>query len=167
MRAVALEQYGGPEVLALREVPDPKTGPDTVLVRTAAASINPVDYKIMQGFLDGGFPSLWPLVLGWDVAGEVVGVGPAVRGVEVGQQVVAYARKDHLGGGTWADLVALPARAVAAAPTALDAAAASCLPLAGLTAWQALVEVLAVGAGDTVLVHAASGGVGTSPCRSR
>ena len=53
MRAVALEQYGGPEALALREVPDPKTGPDTVLVRTAAASINPVDYKIMQGFLDG------------------------------------------------------------------------------------------------------------------
>jgi NADPH:quinone reductase-like Zn-dependent oxidoreductase len=160
VRAVALEQYGGPETLAVREVPEPKVGPDSVLVRVAAASINPVDYKITQGYLDGAFPVLWPLVPGWDVAGEVVGVGPAVRGVEVGQQVIGYARMDHVGSGTWAERVALPLRSVAPAPSSLDAAAASCLPLAGLTAWQSLVEVLEVGEGDTVLVHAASGGVG-------
>ena len=159
MRAVAMDGYGL-EALQVREVDDPVVGPDSVLVAVAAASINPVDYKIAEGHLDGGFPSLWPLVPGWDVAGEVVGLGPAVRGLEVGQQVFGYNRKDHLGGGSWAELVAVPARGVAAAPSALDAVAASCLPLAGLTAWQSLVEVLRVQAGETVLVHAATGGVG-------
>lgn len=160
MRAVALDRYGSPEDLKVREVDDPRTGPDSVLVRVAAASINPVDYKIVQGLLDGAFPVLWPLVPGWDVAGEVVALGPAVRGLEVGQRVFGYARKDHLGGGSWAELVAVGARGIAPAPSSLDDVAASCLPLAGLTAWQSLVEVLQVGAGDTVLVHAATGGVG-------
>jgi len=159
VRAVAMDGYGL-EALEVREVDDPVVGPDSVLVRVAAASINPVDYKIAQGHLDGGFPSVWPLVIGWDVAGEVAALGPAVRGLEVGQQVFGYNRKDHLGGGSWAELVAVPARGLAAAPSSLDAVAASCLPLAGLTAWQSLVEVLAVQEGETVLVHAATGGVG-------
>jgi NADPH:quinone reductase-like Zn-dependent oxidoreductase len=160
VRAVALDRYGSPEDLAVREVDDPKTGPDSVLVRVGAASINPVDYKVAEGLLDGAFPVLWPLVPGWDVAGEVVALGPAVRGLEAGQRVFGYARKDHLGGGTWAELVAVGARGIAPAPSSLDDVAASCLPLAGLTAWQSLVEVLQVGAGDTVLLHAATGGVG-------
>lgn len=160
MRAVTLDQYGSPDALEVRDVEDPVVGPDSVLVRVRAASINPVDYKIVQGYLDERFPVLWPLVPGWDVAGEVVGHGPAVRGVEAGQRVFGYARKDHLGGGTWAELVAMPVRALAPAPATLDDVAASCLPLAGLTAWQSLVEVLGVGDGDTVLVHAATGGVG-------
>ncbi len=160
MRAVATDTYGGPEVLRLQDLPDPKVGPDAVLVRVAAASINPVDYKIVEGALDGAFPVVFPLVPGWDVAGEVVAVGPAVRHVQVGQDVVGYARLDHVGHGTWADLVAVPARGIAPAPASLDAVGASCLPLAGLTAWQSLVEVLEVAPGETVLVHAASGGVG-------
>jgi len=161
MRAVAMDAYGEPEALAVREHPDPKVGPDSVLVRVRAASINPVDYKIAQGYLDGAFPVLWPLVPGWDVAGEVVGVGPAVSGFAEGQQVFGYARMDHVGTGTWAELVSVPVRCLAPAPQSLDAVAASCLPLAGLTAWQALVDVLAVGEGETVLVHAATGGVGS------
>lgn len=160
MRAVAIDQYGGPEVLQVRELDDPKVGPDVVLVRVGAASLNPVDRKIVAGKLDGAFPSVWPLVPGWDVAGEVVDTGPAVRHVEPGQRVFGYVRKDHLGTGTWADLVAVPARGIAPAPTQLDDVAASCLPLAGLTAWQVLVEDLDVGEGDTVLIHAATGGVG-------
>lgn len=160
MRAVAADEYGGPEVLRVREVDDPKVGPDYVAVRVHAASINPVDYKIVEGGLDAFFPVLWPLIPGWDVAGEVVGVGPAVRHVDVGQQVFGYARKDVVGAGTWAERVAVPARGVAAAPAGLDAVSASCLPLAGMTAWQALVEDLDVGDGDTVLLHAATGGVG-------
>ena len=160
MRAVAIDTYGGPEVLRLQDVPEPVVGPDTVLVRTTAASINPVDYKIVQGMLDAAFPVLFPLVPGWDLAGEVVAVGPAVRHVQVGQDVMAYARMDHVGHGTWAELVAVPARCVSASPSSLDAVGASCLPLAGMTAWQSLVEVLEVGPGETVLVHAASGGVG-------
>lgn len=160
MRAVVLDEYGGPEVLQVREVEDPKVGPDYVLVRVEAASINPVDYKIVGGHLDGAFPVVWPLVPGWDVAGEVIGVGPAVRHVEPGQRVFGYARKDLVGTGTWAEQVALPARGVAPAPEELDSVAASCLPLAGLTAWQSLVENLGVGQGDTLLIHGATGGVG-------
>ncbi len=160
MRAVAIDEYGGPEVLQVREVDDPKVGPDYVLVRAHAASINPVDYKIVAGKLDAAFPVQWPLIPGWDVAGEVVGTGPAVRHVEEGQQVYGYVRKDLVGTGSWAELVAVPARSVAPAPGAIDPVAAGCLPLAGLTAWQSLVEELEVGTGDTLLIHGATGGVG-------
>ncbi|WP_205745576.1 NADP-dependent oxidoreductase [Egibacter rhizosphaerae] len=160
MRAAVADDYGAPDVLEVREVDDPKVGPDYALVRVHAASINPVDYKIVEGGLDAAFPVIWPLITGWDVAGEVVGVGPAVRHVEPGQAVFGYARKDFVGAGTWAEQVAVPARGIAPAPRQLDAVAASCLPLAGMTAWQALVEDLEVGRGDTVLIHAATGGVG-------
>ncbi len=161
MRAVTANRYGGPEVLEVGEVADPKVGPDGVLVRVQAASINPVDYKIVRGYLDAAFPVVQPLVPGWDVAGEVVRVGPAVTHVEVGQQVFGYARKDFVGEGTWAQLVTVPARGVAPAPRSLSALEASGVPLAGLTAHQALTEKVDVGAGEVVLVHAASGGVGS------
>ena len=161
MRAVFANEYGGPEVLELGERPEPKLGPDSVLVRVAAASVNPVDYKIVHGDLDAAFPTVLPMIPGWDVAGEVVAVGPAVTHVDVGQRVFGYARKDFIGEGTWAELVAVPARGIAPAPASLDAVEACCLPLAGLTAYQSLVEKLEIAAGDVVLVHAASGGVGT------
>lgn len=160
MRAVVVDEYGGPEVLQVREVDDPKVGPDYVLVRVGAASINPVDYKVIGGHLDAAFPVVRPLIPGWDVAGEVLAVGPAVRHVEEGQQVVGYARKDLVGTGTWAEQVAMPARAIAPAPPQMDAVPAACLPLAGLTAWQSVVEDLGVGQGDTLLIHGATGGVG-------
>lgn len=160
MRAAVADEYGGPEVLDVREVDDPKVGPDYVQVRVHAASLNPVDYKSLAGGIDAFFPVVWPFIPGWDVAGEVVGVGPAIRHLEVGQAVFGYARKDVLGTGTWAEQVALPARGVAPAPDGLDAVAASCLPLAGMTAWQTLVEDLGVGPGDTVVLHGATGGVG-------
>lgn len=160
MRAVAIDQYGEPDVLRVRDVDEPRVGPDAVLVRVHAASLNPVDAKIVSGALDGAFPVVWPLVPGWDVSGEVVEVGPAVRHVEPGQAVMGYARKDVVGTGTWAEEVAVPARGIAPAPQGLDPIAASCLPLAGLTAWQCVVEDLDVGAGDTVLLHGATGGVG-------
>lgn len=160
MRAVAIDQYGDPDVLDVRDLDDPKVGPDDVLVRVRAAGLNPVDHKVREGALDGAFPSVWPLVPGWDVAGEVVATGPAVRHVAEGQRVFGYARKDHLGTGSWAELVAVPARGVGPAPDGLDHVEASTLPLAGMTAWQALVEDLEVGGGDTVLVHGATGGVG-------
>lgn len=160
MRAVVAEGYGGPDVLQVREVEDPRVGPDYVLLRVRAASVNPVDYKVVAGRLHDRFPVLWPLIPGWDVAGEVVGVGPAVRHLEEGQPVFGYVRKDCLGTGSWAEQVAVHVRAVAPAPAGSEAVAASCLPLAGMTAWQTLVEDLEVGQGDTVLIHGATGGVG-------
>lgn len=161
MRAVAIHRFGGAELLRECELPDPLVGPDTVLVRARAAGVNPVDTKVRAGGLAARIPCAFPLVLGWDVSGVVEAVGPAVVGVAVGDEVVAYARKDWLQEGTYAELVAVPVRCLAPKPSTLDHLAAAGLPLASLTAWQALTEALHVTDGDTVLVHAASGGVGT------
>ncbi len=159
MKAVTLHRFGGPEVLSLEHVPDPPLGPDQVLIAVRAAGVNPVDWKIREGYLTGRFPHHTPLIPGWDAAGVVAATGPAVTGFAVGDEVMAYARKDTIEYGTYAELVTVADRAVAHKPAALSFAQAGALPLAGLTALQALTE-LGVGAGDTVLVHAAAGGVG-------
>lgn len=159
MRAVALTEYGSPDVLSVHELPDPPVGPDVVLVRMAAAGVNPVDYKIRQGHLRGAFPHHEPLIPGWDVAGTVERVGPAVQEFAVGDEVLGYVRRDHVQYGTYADLVPAPVRTLAHRPAGLDVTAAAGLPLAGLTALQAL-RAVGTGPGNSVLVHAAAGGVG-------
>lgn len=161
MQAMALTRYGGPEVLEATDLPEPKVGPDFVLVRTRAVGVNPVDHKIREGALDGFLPSHFPLVPGFDVAGVVERVGPAVTGFAPGDEVIGYNRQDHLQGGTYAELTSVPERAVAARPTSVGWAEAGALPLVGLTAYQAIVERLELRKGETLLVHAASGGVGT------
>lgn len=161
MRAIAIKEYGGPEVMDFVDVADPKVGPDSVLVRVVAAGVNPVDSKIRQGGLDPAFDSYFPLVPGWDVAGIVEQIGPAVSEFAVGDEVVGYVRKDHIQYGTYAELVSCPVRTLARRPTAVGYEAAAALPLAGLTAYQALAKALHVSEGDTVLVHAAAGGVGS------
>jgi NADPH:quinone reductase-like Zn-dependent oxidoreductase len=161
MQAMALTRYGGPEVLEATDLPEPKVGPDFVLVRTRAVGVNPVDYKIREGTLDVLIPSHFPLVPGFDVAGVVERVGPAVAGIAPGDEVIAYNRQDHLQWGTYAELTSVPQRAVAARPASAGWAEAGALPLVGLTAYQAIVERLGLQKGGTLLVHAASGGVGT------
>jgi NADPH:quinone reductase-like Zn-dependent oxidoreductase len=160
MKAITISSYGGPDVLELTEQPDPLVGPDYVLVRVRAASVNPVDYKIREGYLQGTFPSHLPLIPGWDVAGVVERVGPAVTEYVPGDEVVGYVRKDTIEHGTYAELVAAHVRHLALRPTSVSFEQAAALPLAGLTAWQS-VDLAAVGKGDTVLVHAAAGGVGS------
>ncbi|WP_205696397.1 NADP-dependent oxidoreductase [Conexibacter sp. SYSU D00693] len=160
MRAIVIDEFGDADRMQLREVDDPKVGPDSVLIRVQAAGINPVDTKIRQGRLEGGFPHHFPLVLGWDAAGVVEAVGPAVVDLEPGDPVYAYCRKTEIAAGTYAELAAMPAGAVARRPRSVDVVHAGGLPLVGLTAWQALVEGARVEAGQTVLVTAASGGVG-------
>lgn len=159
MRAVCYDHFGGPEVLILGDLPEPKVGPDSVLVRVAAAGVNPVDIGIREGHLDGLFDAHFPVVPGWDLAGEVVRSGPAASTYAVGDRVVGYARLDSIGPGTCAELVAVPERVLAPAPTSVPLTTAAALPLAGLTALQ-LVRAVGVGQGDTVLVHGAAGGVG-------
>lgn len=159
MRAVCYDHFGGPEVLTLGDLPEPKVGPDSVLVRVAAAGVNPVDIGIREGQLDGLFDAHFPVVPGWDLAGEVVRSGPAASTYAVGDRVVGYARLDSIGPGTCAELVAVPERVLAPAPTSVPLTTAAALPLAGLTALQ-LVRAVGVGQGDTVLVHGAAGGVG-------
>lgn len=161
MRAAIYETFGGPEVLQVREVPDPPVGPDTVLVRARAAGVNPVDWKVRQGLLTERYPHHLPVVPGWDVAGVVEAVGPAVvTGVEVGDEVWGYVRRDDVAHGTCAELVPAPERTVTRKPAGLSFEEAAGVPLAGLTAYQSLTEALRVSAGDRVLVHAAAGGVG-------
>ncbi len=161
MRAAVYDRFGGADVLSVREVDDPPVGPDTVLVRTRATSVNPVDWKIREGYLQGAYPHHLPVIPGWDVAGVVEAVGPAVRsGLRVGDEVFGYVRRDDIAFGTAAELVPAPERTVTAKPASLSFEEAAAIPLAGLTAYQALTEALEVRAGERVLVHAASGGVG-------
>ncbi|WP_210503219.1 NADP-dependent oxidoreductase [Nocardioides xinjiangensis] len=161
MRAASYDTYGGPEVLTIGERPDPPVGPDTVLVRARATSVNPVDWKIREGHLRGAYPHHLPIIPGWDVAGVVEAAGPSVRtGLQVGDEVWGYVRRDDVAHGTAAELVPAPERTVALKPRSLSFEEAASVPLAGLTAYQALTEALDVGTGDRVLVHAASGGVG-------
>jgi NADPH:quinone reductase-like Zn-dependent oxidoreductase len=161
MRAAIYDEFGGPEVLRVRDVPEPPLGPDTVLVRTRAAGINPVDTKIRRGLLVERYPHHLPVIPGWDVAGVVEAVGPAVvTGLEAGDEVWGYVRRDDVAHGTCAELVPAPERTVSRKPADLSFEEAAAVPLAGLTAFQCLTEALAVGSGDRVLVHAAAGGVG-------
>ncbi|MEU7066674.1 NADP-dependent oxidoreductase [Streptomyces sp. NPDC046161] len=160
MRAMAYETYGGTEVLAETRLPVPKVAPGEVLVRVKYAAVNPVDWKIMAGGLDALMDVVYPVVPGWDVAGTVERVGIDAPEFAVGDEVIAYARKDYVHGGTFAEFVSVPVRTMAAKPASLDWKQAAGLPLAGLTAYQLLTR-LGTGKEDTVLVHGASGGVGS------
>ena len=156
-----MNQYGGPDVLKLAaDASEPKVGPDSVLVRAKAAGVNPVDCKIREGRLDGLFPTDFPVIPGWDVAGVVERTGPAVSEYSPGDEVIGYVREDHISRGTYAELVAAPVRTLGRKPKGLSWTEAAGLPLAGLTAYQALAKALGVNEDDTVLIHAASGGVG-------
>lgn len=159
MRAIIQEQYGGPEVLTLGERPDPKVAPGEVLIRVKAAGVNPVDWKLGAGYLDAMMETQFPITPGWDVSGVVEAVGLDVYDYAVGDEVIGYVRKDWVQNGTYAELVAANVRLIARKPAALDWTEAAGLPLAGLTAYQCLDRVR-VGEGETVLVHAAAGGVG-------
>ncbi|WP_043223888.1 NADP-dependent oxidoreductase [Streptomyces sp. NRRL F-5193] len=161
MKAISYRRYGGPEVLEYGELPDPKVGPDEVLVRVRAAAVNPVDWKAQAGYLDGMIDAVFPVVPGWDVSGVVVRPGVSVTEWAEGDEVMGYVREDFLAHGTFAEYVAAPVRTLARKPRNLSFEEAAALPLAGLTAYQALRTALSVREGETVLVLAAAGGVGS------
>ncbi|MFE1171133.1 NADP-dependent oxidoreductase [Streptomyces sp. NPDC058773] len=160
MKAIIANSYGGPEVLEYTDHPDPKVGPDSFLIRVKAAGVNPVDWKILAGYLDPMMDAHFPFVPGWDVAGVVEAAGADATEYGIGDEVIGYVRKDEVRHGTFAELVAAPVRTLARKPVSLSWQQAAGLPLAGLTAYQALNRI-GVTAGETVLVHAAAGGVGS------
>ncbi|REK86083.1 NADP-dependent oxidoreductase [Streptomyces inhibens] len=160
MKAISAKSYGGPEVLEYSDRPDPKVGPDSVLIRVKAAGVNPVDWKILAGYLDPMMEAHFPLIPGWDVAGVVEAVGADAPEYEIGAEVMGYVRKDEVQHGTFAELVAAPVRTLARKPAGLSWQQAAGLPLAGLTAYRAIKRV-GTKAGETALVHAAAGGVGS------
>ncbi|MFJ3305754.1 NADP-dependent oxidoreductase [Streptomyces sp. NPDC086549] len=161
MKGISYSRYGGPEVLEYGEVRDPKVAPDAVLVKVRAAAVNPVDWECREGHLDGILDAVFPVVTGWDVSGVVVQPGAAVTEFAVGDEVIGYVREDFLSRGTFAEYVAAPVRTLARKPRNLTYEEAAGLPLAGLTAYQVIMRVLEVKRGETVLVHAAAGGVGS------
>jgi NADPH:quinone reductase-like Zn-dependent oxidoreductase len=156
MRIVRQHTLGGPEVLELEELPRPEPGPTEVLVRVAAAGVNPVDWKTRAR---GGFVGEPPFTVGWDVAGVVEEAGRGVTRFEPGARVFGMPRFPREAA-AFAEYVSAPSRQLAAIPARLGDLEAAALPLAGLTAWQALVETADVGPGDRVLVLGAAGGVG-------
>jgi NADPH2:quinone reductase len=160
MRAITYSRYGSSDVLELTEQPDPRPGPDSVVVQVMAASVNPVDWSIREGWLGGVLDVTFPVVPGWDVAGVVEQVGLDTTEFQVGDEVFGYVRKDWVQQGTFAERVAAPVRTLARKPAGISFEEAAAVPLAGLTAFQA-IRRSGVTAGQTVLVHAAAGGVGS------
>lgn len=159
MKAFILDRYGRGQKLRLGDMPEPKLRNHDVLVQVHAAGVNPLDSKIRDGELKLVLPYRLPLVLGNDVAGEVVRVGAKVRRFKPGDQVYARPGKDRIG--TFAESIAINEADVALKPANLTMEEAASIPLVALTAWQALVEVAQLKKGQKVLIHAGSGGVGT------
>jgi NADPH:quinone reductase-like Zn-dependent oxidoreductase len=159
MKAFILDRYGKRQQLRAGDVPEPELGADEVLIQVHAAAINLLDVKIRNGEFKLILPYRTPFVLGHDVAGVVVGIGPRVRQFKVGDEV--YARPDDLRIGTFAELVAVKEDSVAIKPRNLTMEEAASIPLVGLTAWQALVEKAKLKKGQKVFIQAGSGGVGT------
>jgi NADPH:quinone reductase-like Zn-dependent oxidoreductase len=160
VQAVVIHEFGGAENLRVEERPEPRLLPDGVRIRIRAAGVNPVDWKTREGRQEQRFPHVLPAILGWDAAGIVEEVGPAARWFEPGDEVFAYCRKHFIGEGCYAEQVVVPDEFVARKPKNLSFEEAGAVPLAALTAYQCLVERLQVQPGETVLIHAAAGGVG-------
>lgn len=156
MRAIRQRRLGGPEVLEVAEVSRPEPGPTEVLVRIRAAGVNPVDWKTRTS---GGRLGAPPFTLGWDVAGVVEELGGGVTRFQSGDRVFGLVAFPYEAG-AYAEYATSRARQLERIPDGLSDVEAAALPLAGLTAYQALVDTAAVGTGDRVLIHAAAGGVG-------
>ncbi|HEY0513327.1 MAG TPA: NAD(P)-dependent alcohol dehydrogenase [Thermoanaerobaculia bacterium] len=160
MRAVAIDGYGGSDRLQVREVPEPvEPGPGQVRLRVRAAGINPVDWKLRRGSLRLVMPAKFPLILGHDVAGEVEAIGPEVTRFQPGDAVYGGLDLRPLGGG-YAELALARESSLAAMPRTLSFEEAAALPVAGLTALQALRDKAELAAGETALINGAAGGVG-------
>jgi NADPH:quinone reductase-like Zn-dependent oxidoreductase len=155
MKAIVVHQYGGPEVLKFEEYPDPVPGPGEVLVRVAATSVNPIDYKRRAGLTKDFYPLKFPGLIGVDIAGTVVKLGPGVEGFSVGDQVFAMADN------TYAELCVVKAAVLAKVPKRLDLIQAAALPLVTVTGNQ-LLAATGIRADQTVLVVGAVGNVGRS-----
>lgn len=159
MRAYVITRYGGPEAMALRDVATPVPGPGHVLIKVRAAGLNPVDYKMRQGKLRLLFRPRLPFIGGCELAGTVVRAGPGANRFTAGDRV--YSRVDAPGLGAFAEFVCVPEELVALMPQSLGFAEAAGLPLAGLTALQALRDELRIQPGSRLFISGGAGGVGT------
>ena len=158
MKAILLKEHGGVEGFSVDEIPEPEVRPGHLLVKVAASSVNPVDYKIRQGLLPVG-PVL-PGILHGDMAGTITQVGEGVEGFEAGDEVYGCVGGFKGMPGVLSEYVLVDPRLVAKKPSNLSMVEAAALPLVGITAWNALIDRARVCEGQRILVHAATGGVG-------
>jgi len=157
MKAVTVKNYGGPEVIAVGEMPRPTPGAGEILVKVVAASVNPVDYKTREGYLKDFVKYPLPFVPGWDLSGVVEALGPGVAGFARGDAVFGMT---HFKAGAFAEYAVLPADAAVKKPANLDHRQAAAVPLASLTAWQTLFRGGNLKSNQTVLINGAAGAVG-------
>lgn len=158
MKAIVINQYGESEELVEKELSKPEIKANQVLIEMHATSINPIDWKIRAGYLAEGMQFEFPLILGWDAAGVITVIGENVTQFKVGDEVFA---RPAMANGTYAEYVAVEENLVALKPKNISFNEAASVPLAGLTAWQCLVDFGQIKKGDKVLIHAGSGGVGS------
>lgn len=151
-----MHAYGGPEVLIFEDAPRPKAGAGEALIRVRAAGVNPLDWKIREGYMKG--LNRLPLIPGWDVSGVVEDVGSGVEDIKKGDAV--YGLLDFSRDGTYAEYVVARSSILAPKPTSLDHVHAAAVPLDSLVAWQSMFDVAGLTEGQTVLIHGAAGGVG-------
>ncbi len=161
MKAIVFEKFGPSSVLKRAEMPMPVPSAKEVLIKISHTSVNPVDWKIREGYLASMLPHELPIIPGWDVAGEVVALGEGASAVKVGDLIYGYARLPTVQSGTYAEFIALPETFVALKPKSVSAENAAAIPLVGLTAYQSLHEVGKIQSAEKVLILGGAGGVGS------
>jgi NADPH:quinone reductase-like Zn-dependent oxidoreductase len=159
MKAVRIHQYGGPEILLFEDAPRPVPGFEEILIRVHAAGVNPIDRRIRAGYLKDVRPYTFPLILGWDLSGVVEALGPGTGKFKKGDEV--YSRPDSTRNGAYAEYITVQESEVAFKPKSFNHIQAGAIPLASLTAWQAIFDTAGLSAGQRILIHGASGGVGS------
>jgi len=160
MKAIAINEFGGLDKLQLMDLPVPEIRPGEILVKVSAAGVNPVDWKIREGYLKDLFSHQFPVILGWDAAGVVEGVGNGVTRFKSGDEIFAYCRKPIVHGGAYGEYILLKEEHAALKPKNISFEEAAAIPLAALTAYQSLFDAANLQPGETILIHAAAGGVG-------
>ncbi|MGG4403747.1 NADP-dependent oxidoreductase [Paenibacillus amylolyticus] len=158
MKAVVINQYGSKEELVEQEVNKTRAEANQVVVKLEATSINPIDWKLREGYLKEMYDWEFPIILGWDVAGVITEIGSNVTKWKVGDRV--FSRPDTTRFGSYAEYTAVDEHLLAKLPDSISYEEAAAVPLAGLTAWQVLFTHGDLKEGETVLIHAGAGGVG-------
>ena len=158
MKAIRIHNYGGPEVLKYENAPRPKPQASEVLIRVHAAGVNPIDWKVREGEMKDFWSHKFPLILGWDLSGVVEELGKGVSRFKIGDEV--YSLPDPTRNGAYADYIVVRESELALKPNSLHHIRAAAVPLAALTAWQALFDTAQLQPGQRMLIHAGSGGVG-------
>jgi NADPH2:quinone reductase len=160
MKAVYIETFAPQGNIKVGQIPAPQPGEGEICIAVSYAGVNPADAKIAEGLFQSRIPHQFPLILGWEASGTVHALGEQVTSLSIGDKVYVYCRKPILQWGSWAEYLIFPAEDVALMPKNLSMAESAAVPLAGLTAWQALFERANLKSGEYILVHGGGGGVG-------